>query len=249
VLELLAFGEVPPPDPTSGAGALFEEFHLAPLTETARELAAAERYVRGPHRMLTGPAASEAAYRSSAGEPAAIVHIAAHALVDERPGRGAAILLAPDGADDGLVHPDEIVADAHRASLTVLAACRSAADVLGGGRALNNLTGALLASGSKAVLATLWEVDDATTAAFMEQFYYEIGRGSGAAEALRAVKLRLRADSAWTDPSLWSGYVLIGEAREPLVPERFGARVIALIAGVVLVAGAVTWLALRRRRA
>jgi CHAT domain-containing protein len=148
------------------------------------------------------------------------------------------------------VHPDEIVADTHRASLTVLAACRSAADVLGGGRALNSLTGALLASGSQAVLATLWEVDDATTAAFMEQFYYEIGRGMGAAEALRAVKLRLSEDPAWVDPSLWSGYVLIGEAREPLVPARMGARGLVVIgAGALLMAGGLAWLAARRRRA
>jgi hypothetical protein len=127
----------------------------------------------------------------------------------------------------------------------VLASCRSAADALESGRTLGSLTGAFLASGSKAVIATLWEVDDATTAAFMEQLYYEIGRGAPASEALRRTKLRLSDDPAWRNPSLWSGYVLIGESATPLVERALPVRSLA-IGAAVLVAGGLAWLVVRR---
>jgi CHAT domain-containing protein len=248
-LELLAFGDVPArgADPRAPADALLTDFVLPPLTETARELAAAQRSLPGRQQVLTGAAASEGAWHSSAGQSVAVVHVAAHALVDERPGRGAAILLAADEREDGLLHPDEIVADRHPAALTILAACHSAADVLENGRALGSLTGAFLAAGSNAVIATLWDVDDTTTAAFMEQLYYEIGQGSPAAEALRRVKVRLSGDPRWSNPSSWSGYVLIGDAHSPLVRGSVLTRIV--IAALLLLALAISaWLWARRRR-
>jgi tetratricopeptide (TPR) repeat protein len=250
-LQLLAFGDVPARDPThasTAAAALLADFQLPPLTQTGRELDAARRYLAGRQHVLTGAAASEGAYRDSTGQTVGVVHLAAHALVDERLGRGAAILLAPDENEDGLLRPDEIITGRHPTVLTVLAACHSAANALESGRALSSLTGAFLAAGSKAVIATLWDVDDATTAAFMEQLYYEIGQGAAPSDALRRVKLRLSADPKWSNPAAWSGYVLIGEAHTPLV--RSPMRVPMFLGALVVVTmGAVIWLWTRRRRA
>ena len=39
---------------------------------------------------------------------ARVVHLATHTVIDERPGRGAAILLTASGDDDGLLSPEEI---------------------------------------------------------------------------------------------------------------------------------------------
>ncbi len=100
----------------------------------------------------------------------------------------------------------------------MLAACRTALGPGEDGQALSSLTGAFLAAGSRGVVATLWDVDDATTAAFMEQFYWGLGRGLRPAEALREAKRRLRADPRWSRPALWAGYVLIGNP--PPVAER-----------------------------
>jgi hypothetical protein len=81
----------------------------------------------------------------------------------------------------------------------------------------------------------------------MEQFYYELGQGLPAADALRRVKLRLRAEQGWSNPALWSGYVLIGEATAPLVPGAAPARPFALALGGVLLL-TLAWLALRQAR-
>jgi CHAT domain-containing protein len=198
---------------------LVERFGLAPLPAAMGELATVGRLLGGRAAIFTRGPATEGAFRAAVARGARVVHLATHAVIDERPGRGAAILLTPTAEDDGLLSPEEIAGLDDRSDLTVLAACRTALGPGENGQALASLTGSFLAAGSRAVVATLWDVGDAATAAFMEQFYWELSRGLTPAEALRGAKRRLRADPRWNRPALWAGYVLIGDA-PPLVPKR-----------------------------
>ncbi|MEA2600415.1 MAG: hypothetical protein QOF89_1407 [Acidobacteriota bacterium] len=201
---------------------LVERFGLAPLAAAGREIGTAARLLGGRSVEITGDGATEAAFRQAVARGARVVHLATHTVIDERPGRGAAILLAPGGgddSDDGLLTPDEIARLDDRSALTVLAACRTALGPGEDGQALSSLTGSFLAAGSQSVVATLWDVGDAPTAAFMEQLYWELGQGLTPAEALRATKRRFRADPRWSRPDLWAGYVLVGEA-PPVVPRK-----------------------------
>jgi hypothetical protein len=97
----------------------------------------------------------------------------------------------------------------------------------------------VLAAGSRGVVATLWDVDAATTAVFMQQLYDRLGRGDPPAEALRRAKQRLRADPRWNRPSLWAGYVLIGEP-PPVAPART-VWIWVMGMGVVILAGWGVW--------
>lgn len=198
--------------PSSPRDLLVERFGLAPLPASARELRAVDRLLGGSAAIFTADGATEAAFRKAVTRGARVVHLATHTVIDERPGRGAAILLTAAGEDDGLLYPEEIARLRDRSDLTVLAACRTALGPGGEGQALATLTGSFLAAGTRGVVATLWDVGDAATAAFMEQFYWELGQGREPAEALRRTKLRLRQDPRWRRPDLWAGYVLIGEA-------------------------------------
>lgn len=209
-----------------------------PLLAAQRELATIGGLLGGRSEELTGEKATERAFRETFTRGARVVHFATHTVVDERSG-GAAILLSAEGEDDGLLAPREIAGLEGRSDLAVLAACRTA---LGSGQengqALASLTGSFLAAGASAVVATLWDVGDAATAAFMEQFYAHLGRGLSPDEALRQAKLRLRADPRWNRPSLWAGYVLVGEA-PPVAPRRrlwvvVGAAVLVLLGGAGL---------------
>jgi CHAT domain-containing protein len=219
---------------------LVERFGLAPLPAAAREIGTVARLLGGLSVEITGERATEQAFREAVVRGARVVHVATHTVIDERPGRGAAILLTASSDDDGLLSPQEIAALDDRSDLTVLAACRTAIGTGEEGQALASLTGAFLAAGSRAVVATLWDVGDAETAAFMEQLYYELGRGLPPAEALREAKRRLRADPRWNRPSLWAGYVLIGEA-PAVVPRRVpwawwiaGGAILAALALLIL---------------
>jgi CHAT domain-containing protein len=185
-----------------------------------------------------------------------VIHLVTLSVVDERPGRGAAVLLTAAGDDDGLLQPAEIARLRLDARLTVLAACRTAlapAGDAGGGGALTSLTGAFLAAGSEAVVATLWDVGDAATAVFMDQLYARLGRGVPPARALAETKRALRADPRWNRPSLWSGYVLVGRAGGPVAVGRPAgwrwAAALALAVALALVAGWLTRTRSSRRTA
>ncbi|HVR96412.1 MAG TPA: CHAT domain-containing tetratricopeptide repeat protein, partial [Thermoanaerobaculia bacterium] len=236
---LLGFGN---PEMPSG------DFRLPPLPATVRELTAIARQFPGEEDLYLGPRATEAAFREAVSRGARVVHLATHTVIDERPGRSTAILLTPQGDDDGLLSPDEISALPYGADLTVLAACSTAlSPESGGGGALASLTGAFLAAGSPAVVATLWDVGDTASAAFMEQLYHQLGQGHTPAEALRRAKETLRADPRWSRPALWAGYVLIGEGPR-LAPRRPG---LPWVVTAVLLAGELValWAVKRRRNA
>ena len=219
----------------SAAGELAARYRLPPLPGAERELEAISGLLPGRHDLHTGPGAGEEDLRRTLAKGARIVHLATHAVIDERPGRGAAILLAPGDGEDGLLDPEEIVNLRYEADLTVLAGCRTALSPgAEEGDALASLTGAFLASGSPGVLATLWEVGDEATATFMEQLYLELGKGRRPAEALRRAKQSLRQDPRWNRPDLWAGYVLTGEVPPVAHSERtryvIGTLVLAAIA-------------------
>lgn len=235
---LLGFGapEIPK------TGVLVAGWNLPPLPAAARELGALGELFPGAAVLKTGGQATEAAFRRAVQHGARVVHLATHTVVDERPGRGAAVLLTPEGDDDGLLYPEEIAALDYQADLSVLAACRSAAAPESGGNALASLTGAFLAAGSPAVLATLWDVGDETTAVFMQQLYYELGRGRPPAEALSLAKRKLREDERWNRPELWAAYVLIGDgppvAPSPGLPQWVGTS--AILIGIAAFAALLT---------
>ncbi len=221
---LLALGDpvlaAPAADYATPATLWIRRFGLGELPAAGVELQALRRMFPGEVTALTREQATEEAFRERVAGGAGVVHVASHTVVDERHGRGAAILLTPGRSSDGLLDPAEIAGLDYPVDLTVLAACRTALGSAEDGGALSSLTGSFLAAGSSAVVATLWDVDDAATAAFMEQFYYQLRRGYGAAEALRGAKLRMLADPRWSGSEAWSPYVLVGNPAPAWRPAR-----------------------------
>jgi CHAT domain-containing protein len=92
--------------------------------------------------------------------------------------------------------------------LLVLSACDTAT---GDRRATLGLAGIAVRSGSTSTVATLWRVNDDSTAEFMNNFYQQLAIHNKA-EALRQAQLKLWQVSGkdWQVPAFWSAYVLIG---------------------------------------
>jgi len=108
--------------------------------------------------------------------------------------------------------------------LLVLSACQTAA---GDQRAALGLAGVAVRSGARTTLATLWSVNDQSTAKLVTEFYRSLladpdgvtqDRGAIAtgsnriskAEALRQAQLKLLNDSAYQHPYYWAPFVLVG---------------------------------------
>ncbi|MBG1267454.1 CHAT domain-containing protein, partial [Nostoc sp. WHI] len=66
-------------------------------------------------------------------------------------------------------------------------------------------------AGAKAVMASLWAVEDEATQQLMVEFYQNLKQGMTKGEALQKAKLKLIADDR--HPFYWSPFVLIGDAR------------------------------------
>ncbi|WP_292854292.1 CHAT domain-containing protein [Nostoc sp. NMS8] len=90
--------------------------------------------------------------------------------------------------------------------LLVLSACETAQ---GDNRATLGLAGIAVRAGARSTLATLWAVDDKSTAQFMSQFYQELENNKVTkAEAVRRAQIQLLTD--YEIPYLWAPYILIG---------------------------------------
>lgn len=96
--------------------------------------------------------------------------------------------------------------DSNPIELLVLSACETA---LGDRRATLGLAGIAVRAGVRSTLATLWSVDDESTAQFMSYFYQELENTRlTKAEALRRAQLKMLSNDEIT--YLWAPYVLFG---------------------------------------
>jgi CHAT domain-containing protein len=241
------------PDAAPGHAAMFDiaPQEFATLTDAAREIREAAGLVGDrASPAYAGTAATEAAMKSPDVSSYRIVHLAAHAVVDEIVPRRSAVLLKPDGSDDGLLQVSEIANLSLSADLVVLAACRSNVGRLVRGEGLLSLSRAFMHAGARAIVATAWQVGDRETASLMNLFYRGIAAGLAPDEALqRAQRRALAGGGAAAAPGHWAAFLIVGDARTPIVVPRRGSRSIwtlGLYVAAVFAVGAVA-IEVRRR--
>ncbi len=92
--------------------------------------------------------------------------------------------------------------------LLVLSACETAE---GDQRATLGLAGLAVRSGARSTLATLWSVNDNSTADLMTEFYRSLTQqNTSKAESLRQAQLKLLKNPNYQHPFYWSPFILIG---------------------------------------
>ncbi len=94
--------------------------------------------------------------------------------------------------------------------LLVMSACQTAA---GDKRATLGLAGFALRSGARSTLASLWSVNDESTANLMAEFYRQLARIDSKinkAEALRRAQLSVLQNPLHKQPYFWASFVLVG---------------------------------------
>ena len=192
--------------------------------------------------------ASESYLKHAALDSFDIVHLATHALVDERSVERTALAVAAGDGDDGFVGPGELSALRLDAGLVVLSACRTARGVAVRGEGVQGLTAPLLAAGARSVLATQWRIRDADAVQFIDDFYRALASGQGVADAARTAKLAAIRRGA--PPATWAAFAVMGD---PLVTVPLNAPVdrtrwIVIALGLAL-AGGLLYGVRRMRRA
>ena len=153
-------------------------------------------------RILTGADSTQAALRAAA--PASrVIHIAAHGVLRADNPYFSALELA-----DGRLNVIDIYNFHLDADLVALSGCGTALGDLAGGDEVIGLTRAFLYAGARSVISSLWDVDDATTAEFMQSFYAHWHAGRTLAAALREAQLEARARHP--HPYFWAPFQLAG---------------------------------------
>jgi CHAT domain-containing protein/tetratricopeptide (TPR) repeat protein len=146
-----------------------------------------------------------------------IVHFATHSrFSSEQPeasGLYFSLLNERGEATRGLLRVHELAALRLNAELVVLSACETGLGKEVGGEGLVGLTRGLMAAGAKRVVASLWKVNDAATAALMQRFYLALldEQLRTPAAALRQAQMSLWQEAQWQAPYYWAAFVLQGE--------------------------------------
>ncbi|MCC6162177.1 MAG: CHAT domain-containing protein [Acidobacteria bacterium] len=165
--------------------------------------------------VLTGFDASKAALAGLPLTGIDVLHLATHAEQHAvRPELSSVILALVDRdgrAIDGRLRLHEVVGLPLSGQLVVLSACHTVIGPDLRGEGLQGLAGAFLQAGARAVVASLWDVDDRATMRLMQHFYQALVRdGRGPERALADAQRAMRRDARWRDPRHWAGFVVLG---------------------------------------
>jgi CHAT domain-containing protein len=140
----------------------------------------------------------------------AVLHFATHAVAREDSPEQSALYLSeytPDGVllMDSRLTANDIARSGLRADVVVLSGCATGDGTALRGEGVLGLAYGFLANGSHSVVATLWPIEDASTARFMNEFYLAYRASGRAADALRAAQLHTRGKAA---TAVWSSFVV-----------------------------------------
>ena len=135
-----------------------------------------------------------------------------------RPGSLPAGLASSDGsadADDGYLTAKEAAQlQLAGTELVVLSACDTSSGTLQTGEGVYGLQRALTVAGARSTLLSLWKVDDAATAAFMQRYFDLLKQGLGRMDALVQVQQEFRSnpqETDWADHKYWAAWQLTGD--------------------------------------
>ena len=123
------------------------------------------------------------------------------------------MLLAKGGKEDGKLKVREIFGMDLKANLVVLSGCDTALGKLSTGDELVGLTRAFIYAGTPSVVASLWSVDDSSTAQLMASFYRNL-KTMSKVEALRQAQLELIRGEGHSDLLARRGVGGIGKLGE-----------------------------------
>ncbi|MEU4347231.1 CHAT domain-containing tetratricopeptide repeat protein [Streptomyces sp. NPDC023838] len=135
-----------------------------------------------------------------------VLHVACHGTYhSEDP------LLSALHLSDGSVTVEDLLTQGPQARLVVFSGCLTGVSQRHPGDELVGLARAALLNGAMAVLATLWETSDNSSAVFFDCFYDALTRGLSAGQSLSYAQQELSREPHCLElPADWGPFVLIG---------------------------------------
>jgi CHAT domain-containing protein len=190
----------------------FEKGSAMVLGNPTKDLPYAEREARvvagclGVDALL-GEKATKAAVLKAKG-PLGVLHIASHGEFSSADPLLSGLILA-----DGRLTVEEIMESSIPAGLLTLSGCVTGLSQRQPGEELIGLARAAVTAGIPSVIASLWNIDDASASVFFEEFYKYLGQGVPKDVALAAAQRELLKGENFSHPMHWAPFVLLGDWR------------------------------------
>lgn len=178
----------------------------------------------GKSTIEVGAQATKAAYKSLAPKNS-VIHLATHGLISEEKPMESALVLAPEGADDGLLTVKDILTmPPLKAKMVVLSACQTGRGKITGDGVVG-LSRAFIIAGAPSVVVSQWNVDDVMTEYQMNEFYKSFLSGKSKVAALRDAQIKtisfmdkllappVGQVASRPNPRLWAAFQLIGDTK------------------------------------
>lgn len=171
-----------------------------------------------------GELATESLFKEKA-RNYAVLHLAMHGLLDEQNPSLSALAFTEDNdsSENNFLQAYEIAQMQLQADLVVLSACQTGQGRFERGNGTASLARAFMYAGSPALLVSLWQVNDQSTAYIMHQFYAQLAQGNNKAKALQQAKLsylKEQTEELAKHPNLWSAFILLGEEKSLIIKEK-----------------------------
>jgi tetratricopeptide (TPR) repeat protein len=148
-----------------------------------------------------------------------IIHFATHGLLNEEHPELSGILLSlldeRRRPREGFLQMHEVYNLRLSAEMVVLSACETGIGRMVKGEGLAALSRGFMYAGAKRVVASLWEVNDFSTAALMTNFYRHLlaGGEQRPAAALRAAQIEIWRKEPEQSPYFWAAFIVQGDSR------------------------------------
>ena len=155
-----------------------------------------------------GSDATGEVFKTTAGE-SEIVHLIGHIGSDKESPGFSEVAVGGNSTESPLQLNDILNLKLGKTNLVVLSGCQSNSGARSRADDVSSLSSAFLYAGTPSVIASLWNVDDASTKELMVAFYTHLKEGMGKAEALRAAQQDVRKNHP--NPYYWAGFVLTGD--------------------------------------
>ncbi|MDZ8107240.1 MAG: CHAT domain-containing protein [Nostoc sp. DedQUE12a] len=191
----------------------FEKEHLGSLDNVAVELAEISQEVSQSKKLEDGEFLLEKIRQNLETQPFDIVHIATHGKFSSDPEQ---TYILDWNKRINIRDLDSLFRNSNPrennpTELLILSACETA---VGDKRAALGLAGIAIRAGARSTIATLIQINDASTAEFMQRLYKELQNPSlSKVEALRNTQLAFLKDYPNTDynrPYYWASFILAG---------------------------------------
>jgi CHAT domain-containing protein/Tfp pilus assembly protein PilF len=224
---------------------------LLSLPQSEAEVRAIDEVFKSSeNRILMGSDATETDLKNQA-QGFGILHFATHFLpMDDQPLYSKIVLMEQDPSlEDGNLQTYEVFNLDLNADLVVLSACNTLSGKLRKGEGVISISRAFQYAGVPSLVASLWSVDDESTAYIMRGFYQYLKQGLKKNKALQLAKLDyLRSSSSYNrDPFYWAPFVLIGDQSPVHLPTQPRNYVWLFVIAIVITVSAAVLVRNRKR--